>query len=256
MFLFRWTTDTGGIAGMKKKCMLFAIGSMIAAIFCGCTGGVTETYQPPAPPESKAPQASAETSDAKQNTEPPLPDEPEIQDSSEESSGTESQAEDESSVESTESQEPRKYVNYNKIEADIADDSVSADEGSKVFYISTFEELEGFKKAYGSVYSLDKSDNGLSFNELLELQAVDESFFENSEAVITMQRYEKEDGIAVGEFYIADQGAFIEIYKKEPRAPDGSCCVIYVFCVLKGDLEGNEPQIKVISPDTAVYYQD
>ncbi len=289
---------------MKKKITWIVISSMIALLFCSCSGGTTggtetggndtnsvlqqDSFQESLVSSSEtdsevsssgsSAESSAETSkevskDTSKEASSNDTEESENNASNESSASSyenensedgedgelsdiiidismdDEDYEEESEDDSGEQITPRQYIDPLKITVDISDSEIisAGTDLSKplTYYIKNRSDLQAFYDKYKKSYALDSTDDGLDFNT--SMQSLDDSFFEENDAVIIVQSYSKNDEFEIGDVYKNESGYTIDVYKGEPSSGDVAY-VLDLVAASKDDLDGKDPKLNILSP--------
>ena len=143
-------------------------------------------------------------------------------------------------------QTPSKYVATTQMVVDLSDQAMgNTGETLRLAFLTSKKELDDYYASNKEKYALDKTDSGSDFQTTVK--DLNDVFFEKNNVLLIVQSYDKDKGIEIGDTYIEDKGAVIDVYKENPRAPDKTAYIMNVICYQKEDVP-RMPEIKQLAP--------
>lgn len=118
-----------------------------------------------------------------------------------------------------------------------------------IFTIKTYDEFLKFYNDNKDKYSLDDVESGVSFADIMK--DFDSVLFDENDAFIIIQEYEKNDGIEFQDIYINGSKLEICVAKKEVSSNAAFNCSI--VSVPKGERGNAVPVVSIVSPGREIY---
>lgn len=241
---------------MKKKLsVILAVSSVIAVSLAGCNSSSQNSSTDKNTSTESSVTVSSEISPAdnsennnESSTESSTSESKSDDNNSETASEESQESSDSPSLENTE--QKSKYLTLSSTQINVSKKKIDLQsyDLSKpgVFTITSVSELNDFYQKNKSSYSLDEVDSGITFSELTK--DFDKAFFDENEIIVILQKYDKDNGLEIGDAYIENSELKINVCKTEPSSADKTAYGCSVIGISKNDVGKAKPTVITISP--------
>lgn len=220
---------------MKRKLSILLISSVIAVSLAGCGSQSSESKPSAESIVSSSNSASQTTSDTEKTEE--TSGNSAIQTENTDNSTQNSEESTSSETVTSENPNEMKFVNTSEFTIDISDEVMAKSSASleepAVHILSSKADYDAFCNSYKEEYSLEKSDNGVTFME----KTADFDFDANS-AVVVVIKHDKSSEAELGMIYSEGNTLNVEVYGDKPSSAENAAWNLVIATVSKSDVDG------------------